>query len=175
MNARQGALLQTRNHVVHLRRFAIPECTMPRSDEPCVRTECRYHLSHRRKGEHQVRPTRDCALAVAEEGRHTLEEIAQISGLTREWVRQIEGRALAKLTRSDELRALHRDPENVRRAAFAFAREHAAQLGLPIRAVFDDSPRGDFARLGLFARLRATFPSMPAHAANELIRRLFTP
>lgn len=51
-------------------------------------------------GEHHVDSLRDCALSVANEGPHTLEEVAQISGVTREWVRQLEVSALEKLAGS---------------------------------------------------------------------------
>lgn len=161
---------------IRLPRFeSTPECTMPRGDGPCERTECRYHLANRQRGEHQLDPSRDCALVVANEGEHTLEEVARISGLTREWVRQLEGKALAKLARSPNLRAIHHDPRSVRRAAFAIAREHATRLAVPLRVAFDDSLRGDLARLRLLARLRTMFPGTPARALDELIRGTFTP
>ena len=91
--------------VVRLPRFgAVPGCTTPASDSWCTHTECRYHLAHRQPGEHHVFPLRDCALSVANEGPHTLEEVAQMSGVTREWVRQLEVSALEKLARSAVLR-----------------------------------------------------------------------
>jgi len=51
-----------------------------------------------------MEPLRDCALSVANEGPHTLEEVAAISGVTREWVRQLEVSALEKLAESAVLR-----------------------------------------------------------------------
>jgi len=176
MSARTGELFEESGHVVHLRRFAaVSECTMPQSEEPCSRAECRYHLGNRRPGEHHLQPTRDCALAVANEGPHTLEATARISGLTREWVRQLEGKALAKLARSAELRAVNPDLPHVRRTAFALARALADERGVPIRIAFDDSLRGSRARLRLSARLRRKFPAMLRPAVDELIRELFTP
>jgi len=91
--------------LVRLPRFcAVPECTTPASDAWCTRTECRYHLAHRQPGQHHVVPLRDCALSVANEGPHTLEEVARMSGVTREWVRQLEVSALEKLSGSAVLR-----------------------------------------------------------------------
>src|SRR6478735_7264762 len=91
--------------VVRLPRFgSVLECTTPASDAWCSNIECRYHLAHRQPGEHHVDPLRDCALSVANEGPHTLEEVAQISGVTREWVRQLEVSALEKLAGSAVLR-----------------------------------------------------------------------
>jgi hypothetical protein len=83
---------------------AVPECTMPPGDTPCAHTECRYHLARRDYWSHQLKPTRDCALAVANEGPHSLEEIAQVLGMTRERARQIEASAIAKLEKSGALR-----------------------------------------------------------------------
>lgn len=98
--------------VVRLPRFgSVPECTMPTGDTWCSQTECRYHLAHRQPGEHRLEPARDCALSVANEGAHTLEEVAQISGLTREWVRQIEDSALEKLGSSAALRRQYDESE----------------------------------------------------------------
>jgi len=106
MNERvKSARSQVARSVVRLPRFgAIPECTTSASDACCSNTECRYHLAHRQPGEHHVDPLRDCALSVANEGPHTLEEVAQMSGVTREWVRQLEVSALEKLAGSAVLR-----------------------------------------------------------------------
>src|SRR4051812_6362792 len=101
----KATLPQGERSVVRLPRFAaVPECTTPASEASCSYTECRYHLAHRQPGEHHVGPLRDCALSVANEGPHTLEEVAQISGVTREWVRQLEVSALEKLAGSTVLR-----------------------------------------------------------------------
>lgn len=48
-----------------------------------------------------VPPHQSCALDVADDGPRILEEIAEIMGLTRERVRQIEGIALGKLEATD--------------------------------------------------------------------------
>ena len=44
----------------------------------CQHTECRYHLAHRGYWEHHLEPTRDCAIDVANEGPHTLDEVAAV-------------------------------------------------------------------------------------------------
>jgi DNA-binding CsgD family transcriptional regulator len=94
------------------RRFpTVRDCTMPPGDAPCVRTECRYHLAHRRLGDHRLKPTRDCALAVANEGPRSLEEVAEILGMSRERVRQLEEQALEKLKGNRELRRLYDESE----------------------------------------------------------------
>jgi Sigma-70, region 4 len=101
----KAAQSQGARSVVRLPRFgSVPECTTPASEAWCSNTECRYHLAHRQSGEHHLDPQRDCALSVANEGPHTLEEVAQMSGVTREWVRQIEASALEKLAGSLALR-----------------------------------------------------------------------
>ena len=93
---------------IQLPRFVLAlECTMPARDGPCTQTACRYHLAHHRSVEHQLEPTRDCALSVANEGPHTTEEIGRIAGLTRARVRQLEASALKKLARCPALRRLH--------------------------------------------------------------------
>jgi hypothetical protein len=96
---------------VKLRRFpTMAECTMPMttSPSPCTRVECRYHLLHRsRVGEHRLEPTRECALEVANEGPRTLEQVAHVIGLSHEWVRRLEERALAKLRLHRLMRSLY--------------------------------------------------------------------
>lgn len=80
------------------RRFRlVDECNHREASEPCRQTQCRYHLEHRSYGEHQLKPTRDCALVVANEGERTLEEVAAVLGVSDERVRQVEERALRKL------------------------------------------------------------------------------
>ena len=94
------------------RRFPVlSECTAPPGDEPCRRTECCYHLAHRGRWDHRVQPTRDCAIAVANEAPRTIDEVAAILGLSRERVRQIEVAALAKLQASAELRRHYDESE----------------------------------------------------------------
>jgi hypothetical protein len=89
------------------RRFlAVADCVMPPGDEACTQIHCRYHLAHPTLGDHHRERTRDCALAVACEGPRTLDEVAEVLGLTGERVRQIEGRALTKLRNSAALRRL---------------------------------------------------------------------
>lgn len=97
--------------VVRTSRFpAVTDCTMPaRKTGACPRTGCRYHLMHRRTAEHRLKAQRDCALVVANEGPHTMEEVAVILGVSREWVRQLEERALQKLKDSEGLRRVYDD------------------------------------------------------------------
>lgn len=97
--------------IVRLRRYpTVRECTMPATSSPCTRVECRYHLLHRsRVGEHRLNPTRECAIEVANEGPHTLDQIATVLGLSHEWVRRLEERALAKLRHHPVMRSLHDD------------------------------------------------------------------
>ena len=71
--------------------------TMPR---PCPYLDCRYHLCHEERsarGPATTRPTMEwyemretCALDVADDGPHTLLEIGDLLGVTRERIRQIE-------------------------------------------------------------------------------------
>ncbi len=94
------------------RRFlVVAECNHREGSEPCRQTQCRYHLEHRSNGEHRLKPTRDCALAVANEGERTLEEVAAVLGVSDERVRQIEERALQKLQSIGTLQRLHRESE----------------------------------------------------------------
>ena len=82
-------------------------CWTPPHAPRCLNVWCRYHLAHRGLGDHHVNPTRDCALVVASEGAHSVEEVAVALGLTGERVRQLEHSALEKLKRSGALRRLH--------------------------------------------------------------------
>jgi len=73
----------------------------------CLHTECRYHLAHRGYWEHTHRPTHDCSIDVANEGPHTLDEVALAMGVSGERVRQIEEQALEQLKHSATLKDLH--------------------------------------------------------------------
>jgi hypothetical protein len=64
---------------------------------PCPRWACRYHLFGEIKDGHETEQS--CALDIADEGEHTLQEVGETLGITRERVRQIESRALRKLRR----------------------------------------------------------------------------
>jgi hypothetical protein len=90
---------------------AVSSCVNPRSEKRCRHTQCRYHLEHRGPSEHHLNPTRDCALAFANEGSHTLDEIAEAFGVSVERIRQIEERALGKLRGSGTLRRARDDSE----------------------------------------------------------------
>jgi len=82
------------------RRFPlVSDCTHGDATAVCRQTQCAYHLEYRGYGEHRLKPTRDCALVVASEGEHTVEEVAAVLGVSRERVRQIEEHALRKLRR----------------------------------------------------------------------------
>jgi hypothetical protein len=101
-------LIEQAPTVVRLPRFvSVPECTMPQSDERCTQVICRYHLANRRCREHRLETLRDCALSVANEGEHSAEEIAQICGRSKTWVRKLEVSALEKLARCAALRRLY--------------------------------------------------------------------
>ena len=77
---------------------------------PCRLTRCRYHLDHdtRKGGRHTLKPLRrravheNCSLNVADAGPHTFAEIAEVTGLTRERMRQVEDGALRKLRNAEQ-------------------------------------------------------------------------
>lgn len=77
--------------IVRLPRYSsVEECVEPQPEGPCAHRECRYHLAHRGYWEHEVAPSRDCSLDVANEGPHTLDEVADALGVSAERVRQLE-------------------------------------------------------------------------------------
>ncbi len=93
---------------------------------PCPYVSCRYNLALdvSRNGaikvnfpvqvDGMVEPdweniTHSCALDVAEQGGHTLTDVGERMNLTRERVRQVEERALAKLAGSDYLEGIDED------------------------------------------------------------------
>lgn len=90
---------------------SISACVNPSTASACPHTHCRYHLKHRGPSEHHLNPTRDCSLTFANEGAHTLDEIAEAFGVSVERIRQIEVRALGKLRGSDTLRRTRDDYE----------------------------------------------------------------
>lgn len=94
---------------VRLRRYpALPECVDDSpADGGCPHTECRYHLAHRGPWEHAPHPTRDCSIDVANEGPHTLAQMATFLGLTTERARQLEEQALEQLRLNSTMKGLH--------------------------------------------------------------------
>ncbi len=76
---------------------------------PCPHVGCPYNnyltvdsrgnikLAHGNREPEDVPPNDSCCLDIADQGGQTLERVAEILGLTRERIRQIEVRALAKL------------------------------------------------------------------------------
>lgn len=178
----------------------IPECSMPVASTPlpCVRTSCRYHLAHRSAWEHQLDPTRDCALAVAVEGPHTMDEVADILGISKECVRQAEASAIAKLERRSELKRAYDEldgvplpapeelgpdhsprrsmsPAGLRRATLAIGRQLAAERDEPLRIAFADTLAGDLARVEAHRRLRQLLPRFGTQRIERLIREHLTP
>ena len=86
------------------------ECeSVPR---PCPHSSCRFNNSApfeegtRKRSLGVISPENSCALDVADRGEHTLEEVGEIFGLTRERVRQVEEKALGKLRERLEKRGL---------------------------------------------------------------------
>ncbi len=80
-----------------------PERPLVRGDcseipRPCPFVSCRYHLAaDSRDGMSYLY---SCALDVAEDGAHTLEEVGQILGMATDDVREIEVTALSRLRRA---------------------------------------------------------------------------
>ncbi|MFZ5894771.1 MAG: sigma factor-like helix-turn-helix DNA-binding protein [Myxococcota bacterium] len=106
--ARGQALRVVRDRV----RFpAVPGCATTPGETNCAQLDCRYHLAHPDRGARRLSVTRDCALAVANEGPHTLQEVARTLGITRERVRQIEEAAIRKLRSKIELQMLYEEVE----------------------------------------------------------------
>lgn len=77
-----------------------------RGERPCPWVSCRHHLAVEvtRKGSVKLdrrfldgAMPQTCALDVAEDGGHTLEELSVMFGFTRERVRQVEFVALRKM------------------------------------------------------------------------------
>lgn len=60
---------------------------------PCIFTGCRHH-----GGKDIVADTESCTLDVADRGPQRLEDIAALFGVTKERIRQIEEKALRKLS-----------------------------------------------------------------------------
>ncbi len=67
---------------------------------PCPWSTCRYHLRVERRGLQAAKADvtqETCALDLAERGGMKLQEVADVLGVTRERVRQIELRALERI------------------------------------------------------------------------------
>ncbi len=73
---------------------------------PCQFRSCRFHLrhvgDHEHGNQHRAGPitTDSCALDVADRGAVTLQEVGDALSITRERVRQLENKALAKFRRA---------------------------------------------------------------------------
>lgn len=111
------------------RRLPLTRAECEDGERPCPYVACRHHLAldvvgqKYRLVDQSLDPTHDpvlgcapidvvdirmrtpsCALDVAEDGEHTLEEIAEYLGLTRERVRQVEETAMRKMAKNAVLR-----------------------------------------------------------------------
>ena len=113
------------------------------SCRPCIHVSCRHNLYldvNDSTGSIKLNfPDREvwelpetCALDVADRGGITLEEVGEIMGLTRERIRQLETRGLAKLKALDQIAALQDYlEEDPRPALTAAQRKIAVELGHP--------------------------------------------
>jgi hypothetical protein len=98
--------------VIRLPRYpSVEECVEEQPEGPCTHHECRYHLAHRGYWEHVVAPNRDCSLDVANEGPHTLDEVAVALGVSSERVRQLERHAFESLRLEPSLRQFYDEDE----------------------------------------------------------------
>lgn len=89
------------------------------TERPCPFVACKYHLyldvtpkgsckaTFADKEPWELYPC--CALDVAEEGEHTLEEVGEILGVTRERIRQIESAAEEKLEKKEETQEIWKE------------------------------------------------------------------
>jgi len=73
---------------------------------PCDRIDCRYNVIELesirvgRPAEHIQDATEPCALRLADRGGMTLQEVADVIGVSRERIRQIEESALRRMRRA---------------------------------------------------------------------------
>lgn len=101
-----------RDEPISLKRYPeVADCVDESLGGPCTHRECRYHLAHRGYWEHETAPNRDCSLDVANEGPHTLEQVADALGVSAERVRQLEQQALESLRLEPALRQFYDDDE----------------------------------------------------------------
>jgi|GEM_PF-2028781 len=105
---------------------------------PCPWVGCRYHLavnvSHAGGlalpfGEDPDDWPESCALDVAERGGLTLEGVGELSGLTRERIRQVEARALVTFKRRLKKAGITDFDSPVRQSLLAQAQDEHAQSG----------------------------------------------